>query len=344
MQFTCKGTIVGYTITGRNRNGTQDPRIQIWRENKAQCGKYYKPVSDIVVHESSCANVTALDSVAPAQIFHCSLKPSAHIQVQMGDVFGLELPRTDNDDFELYFTDGGPTNYVFQRRITTSTIELATSSSTTEEQPQIILDIIPDQPCSSGLGEASVTSNGSGVGEKHNTITRLIPELKFTCEGTITQFVVGGTLQPGSQDPMIQVWRESTTMCGTFVKPVPDIPINSSVCDGGASTISEGKYRCTLKEAFRVPVQPGDILGLEIPPTSEDDFELHFTSGGPTNYVFQNQPSTSTPLSSRSTEDKQQPQIHVVVETTGISSSENVHRLLIADVNVLFTYPTNTIL
>ena len=114
---------------------------------------------------------------------------------------------------------------------------------------------------------------------------------------------------------MIQIWRESPSQCGTYFKPVADIPVRGNVCDGGATIISSGVYHCTLKNAFRVPVQPGDILGLELPPTNSDDYQIHFTSGGPINYVFQEQLLSDTALSGRAIEVQEQPQISIVVNT-----------------------------
>ena len=141
MRFTCSGTIVAYTVTGRNRNGAQDPKVQVWRENKAQCGYYRKLVSEIVVNATACSNLTQLESEMPAQIFHCALKQATQVSVQFGDILGLELPPTTDDDFELYFTDGGPVNYVFQQLLS-STVDVTTKSSKVEEQPQITLDVI----------------------------------------------------------------------------------------------------------------------------------------------------------------------------------------------------------
>ena len=179
-----------------------------------------------------------------------------------------------------------------------------------------------DQLCDNGH-LADVTSESSGKGSQFHVVTRLIPGLTFTCEGWITQFTIGGAKQPGgTQDPMIQIWRECPNQCGTYFKPVPDIPIRGNVCAGGVTRISSGVYRCTLKDAFRVPVQPGDILGLELPPTNYGDYEIYFTSGGPTNYVFPNQLlSNTTLLSSRASEAREQPQISIVLDTsiTGIS-------------------------
>ena len=142
MKFSCRGTIVGYTVTGRNRNnGVQDPKIQVWRQNRAQCESYYKPVPDIVVNETVCDMRERLESVQPAVTYHCTLNEAARVFVQPGDILGLELPPTNDDDFEIYFTSGGPTNYVFQRQLS-STVDVTTKTSAIEEQPQITFDVI----------------------------------------------------------------------------------------------------------------------------------------------------------------------------------------------------------
>ena len=101
--------------------------------------------------------------------------------------------------------------------------------------------------------------------------------------------------------------------------------MNGSVCNGTIKQLSSRVFQCTLKETFRIQVQPGDILGLELPPTSDDDFEMFFTSGGPTNYVFQNQISSEAVLSSRASEVQEQPQINITVEALATSGMRNLY-------------------
>ena len=143
MRFTCNGTIVAFTVTGRGRNGAQlqDPKIQIWRENRAQCSSYKKSVSEIIVNATSCSNLTQLESTKPAQIFYCALKSSSQVPVQLGDFLGIELPPVSDSDFDLYFTDEGPMNYVFQQQLS-STVDTINTSCVVDEQPQITLDIV----------------------------------------------------------------------------------------------------------------------------------------------------------------------------------------------------------
>ena len=123
---------------------------------------------------------------------------------------------------------------------------------------------------------------------------RLIPDLKFGCSGTIVRFTVTVTFSGGQQDPKIQLWRENVTHSGTYYKSGSDIPIMRAnpPCDRWRFTQTSGTVRvfeCTLSEEARVSVQPGDILGLTLPPTNDTDVEIQFTSGGPTNHVIQHQ-------------------------------------------------------
>jgi hypothetical protein len=141
MRFTCNGTIVGFTVTGKNSDtGPHDPKIQVWREDKEQCGSYQKLDSEILVHQSSCSSAIPLQSQNQARIFNCILKQAWRVSVQYGDILGIELPPISESDFDLYFTDGGPTNYVFQQQLL-SEIDTMNRSHIVEEQPQITLDI-----------------------------------------------------------------------------------------------------------------------------------------------------------------------------------------------------------
>ena len=143
MRFTCNGTIVGFTVTDMNRNtGPQDPKIQAWRENKSQCVSYQKLDSEIIVHPNSCKPLTVLQSQMQVRIFHCALHSALRVDVQYGDILGIELPPINNADFDLYFTDGGPINYVFQQQLSNEIDTNINRSHMVEEQPQITLDVV----------------------------------------------------------------------------------------------------------------------------------------------------------------------------------------------------------
>ena len=76
-----------------------------------------------------------------------------------------------------------------------------------------------------------------------------------------------------------------------------------------AQKIVGDTFWCILKDNLQIPVQAGDIFGLELPRTS--NIEILFTRGGPVNHVFAGQPGTTVYLSNNASFSKAQqlPQI-----------------------------------
>ena len=113
---------------------------------------------------------------------------------------------------------------------------------------------------------------------------------------------------------MIQIWRENSSHLGNYYKIEHPIPVNNDlvVCADGLPAIdvpNQRLYWCILNKEFQISVEPGDILGIEIPPTEDDDFDIWFTRGGPTNYVFDGQLNSTIDLSENTTVIQQLPQI-----------------------------------
>ena len=163
-------------------------------------------------------------------------------------------------------------------------------------------------------------------------VTFLIPEQNFThhCNRTrLAAFTfVGSNPNKAEQDPKIQIWRPMNVSRPPYVymKVGRAIAIigpgdeSSEVCADGAFRIASQTYHCILTKDYQVSIQSGDILGLEIPPTNDDDFDLFFTSGGPTNYVFNRQLNSSeVDLSTNDSETQQTPQLSFSL-TSGSSS------------------------
>ena len=129
--------------------------------------------------------------------------------------------------------------------------------------------------------------------------TRLIPEMSFSCNATITGYTAALRGQNKSQGPMIQVWRENSSQPGHYYKTSDDIAINNASCVGGLTEVftDSGVFHCNLNQSTKeVSVESGDILGLELPYRSDNNnIGLAFTivSGGSvTNYGF----NTSSPV------------------------------------------------
>ena len=137
----------------------------------------------------------------------------------------------------------------------------------------------------------------------NNVLTILIPDMNFTYNATIAGFIVAGTRFRNSK---IQIWRQNSSQPGTYYKAQPDIIMNGASGCASRVRIARGIGFCILK-SIAVSVQPGDFLGLEIPPTDG----IYFTRGGPENYVFRGALNSSVELTNNSnfTMVQWQPQI-----------------------------------
>ena len=120
--------------------------------------------------------------------------------------------------------------------------------------------------------------------------TRLIviPEMNFTCNGTITGFTFAGEMKDGDQNPMIQIWRQNCSQPGVYYRTGADIAINEVLCVGGFIQVFAGVFHCNVTEDARQKVRPGDVLGLELAPRGNDTVDLSFARviKGPISYVF----------------------------------------------------------
>ena len=138
---------------------------------------------------------------------------------------------------------------------------------------------------------------GNGRGEWGRVTTRLFPDLKFGCSGTIVRVTAAVLNNNRGQTTKIQIWRENETQPGLYYKKSSDVEIRRSNPPCDRNTLNNGIFQCTLREDLRISVQPGDFLGLEIPPINDDDLEIFFKVGGPTNLVFQGQLDLTVDLS-----------------------------------------------
>lgn len=127
------------------------------------------------------------------------------------------------------------------------------------------------------------------------------------------RFTVAVSDRSGQQSPKIQIWRPNDTEPGIYYKPGPDIPIvdSSAVCL--RHRIGGRVFRCTLNETFQVSVQPGDILGLELPPETDNDFDIYFMEQGLENYVFEDRLTSTANLSEANRVTSHIPQINFTV-------------------------------
>lgn len=159
-------------------------------------------------------------------------------------------------------------------------------------------------------GEAARFTNGFPSRLVYNVFypgsgsTRLIPEMNFTCNGVIVGYTVAGNSEIPGAGAMIQVWRENSSQPGVYYNISGGIEINGAWCITGGRTEmyteEEVQFHCdlitnkTTNKNITLSVQPEDILGLELPPNSGLAFAR--VTKGPTNYVFHDQSSVSSPI------------------------------------------------
>ena len=136
MNFTYNATIVGFLVAGRGLSREPYSKIQVWRQNSSQVGVYYKVEPDINIVNIDIVCVSSIRVVA--NVRSCILNDEYQVSVQPGDILGLELPQTNQDEF--FFVSGGPKNYIFEHEMT-SPIKLNDSNYMRVQQPQIAFNL-----------------------------------------------------------------------------------------------------------------------------------------------------------------------------------------------------------
>ena len=111
---------MGWTVAGRRGEGTQYPKLQVWRENSSHSRYYDKQGRDIQVDAegSACELITQ----TCGQIFQCRLKANNRVAVQRGDILGVELPPFNSSGFELFFISvlNMQDHFIFRRKLGSS--------------------------------------------------------------------------------------------------------------------------------------------------------------------------------------------------------------------------------
>jgi hypothetical protein len=154
--------------------------------------------------------------------------------------------------------------------------------------------------------------------DNFNTIT-LIPEMNFTCNGTIEKVIVAGKRQEGSNPVQLQIWRTDSENTTYYCRDKSIVTVLSpSVCKmiGKLRDINNDAIlvECTLKDL--VLVEPGDILGIDIPEHNVN-FELYsITESRLTSYIFKRDNATTVNLSEITEKTISQPLISVEMKNS----------------------------
>ena len=178
----------------------------------------------------------------------------------------------------------------------------------------------PDIP----ISEVSHRTSGSVV------TTRLFPDMNFTCNASIVGFIVAGQNFYRSPYSTLQIWRNDHAQ-NTGYFNVHNISMNlangNPVCRASWAVLGVLSW-CILHSNMQFSVQPGDIIGLELPATTSDR-EIFFTRGGPVTYVLDGQlNSTSTVnLSNNRSYSESVQQLPQII--FNLTAGENTHIIII---------------
>ena len=139
------------------------------------------------------------------------------------------------------------------------------------------------------------TTGDCGPREQDNqgVTTVIVPEMSFTCSGTVTHWRVAGEFSDaGNTDTnsVVIVWREMSSNSGTYAR-VRQVELGRCGGENRAPLVmgTSDVYECSLSQSERVAVQPGDVVGMELSSASRALFRLYFNNSnnsGPVNYVF----------------------------------------------------------
>ena len=132
MRITCNGMLVGLSVAGETGNRNKDsPILQIWRLTGPMSNDYMR-ISEYTF-PIGCTQL-------PNNVWQCTVSPS--IDVEVGDIIGINLPPTSNGQsaFRIYFTSPSSfTSYILDS--TSASTFPVPGSTTASAQPVLTLDI-----------------------------------------------------------------------------------------------------------------------------------------------------------------------------------------------------------
>ena len=229
LNFTCSGTITGLllgvdvkAIDDNDIDEYQYPELQIWREYQGlSYYDYYRKTRTTIAPKGG--------DFSPDGVLQHNL--TAPIQFQSGDVLGVYQPREFNSVARLFYAydTNAPVSIVKYNNY--NSVHYS-SGSTRSNQYVLIFPIIGTSPlintfnftynytdppeCTSNafltpeeLRQKALEVNINSVVVRDQQ-QRVLPDITFTCNGSITKWIVGAGTGGGSSPPSeLQIWRRS---------------------------------------------------------------------------------------------------------------------------------------
>lgn len=145
----------------------------------------------------------------------------------------------------------------------------------------VFLSVFTGQTCTDGFPYLSRWVGGSRNSDLE--MTRIIPSMKITCNGTVTSWTAAASARLNSEYSKLKIFREF----GGVYHFVGEFELGR--CAGQTIVHSTwGLYECELPEQDRLLVQKNDFIGIYLPRASQSSFNVHFTTTTTdhTNYIF----------------------------------------------------------
>lgn len=123
--------------------GTEPPRLQIWRRSDSDGNEYYKQGREIPLSNESMACEEITQSETCNHVFQCRLAEEYQIKVQsVLDIVGIELPPLENQSFVVYFKAGSQDQYIWKQSLSSnSTTRIGTHDLIVAEDLLLSLNI-----------------------------------------------------------------------------------------------------------------------------------------------------------------------------------------------------------
>ena len=272
-QFNCTSTNITSVILGIDVRTDRDrfPSIQLWRPNPGSPGQY------LVDTDSERFIYYSTSNISTNGIFEYQLNPP--ISVNSGDLLAISQPAWWQSVVRVYYINGinfrsheesfGTTSTGFSGTLHTDQLVLVYPITGTIISVNFYFTFVfTDGYCvNSSVNATVIQQNALLIHESRNRDESqyIYPEMRFTCNGTITKWIYGGEQQPsGTMLPELQIWRQLGT--DNYNK------IGSSLVTANTS-IGTNLYEFIPQTPLEF--QEGDIFGIHTTDRSESQLNLY---------------------------------------------------------------------
>ena len=272
-QFNCTSTNITSVILGIDVRTSRDrfPSIQLWRPNPGSPGQY------LVDTDSERFIYYSTSNISTNGVFEYPLNPP--ISVNSGDLLAISQPTHWQSVVRVYYIDG--INFR-SREDSFSTTSTALSGTLHTDQLVLVYPItgtiisvnfyftfvLTDGYCvNSSVNATLIQQNALLIYESRTRNERqyIYPEMRFTCNGTITKWIYGGEQQSsGTMLPELQIWRQ--------------LDLDNYNKTGSSLVTANTSIGTNLYEFIpQTPLefQENDIFGVYIPDRSESQLNLY---------------------------------------------------------------------